>query len=193
VSHAQYSVFSFVCPLFAITACIASCSPPSIRGALAGSADALEARDPERLFTYLDERSRFALAGTVKARLASRHLIEADYPEPEKTAALAALGDAAQVETGAQLFARRCDSACLVSLTDRVGAPISETPVGDEVIVKTTRGGTLHMHAGNDGGYGIVWNTQALSDERSQAARDLGQIKGNAEVYRKRRQLSAKR
>jgi hypothetical protein len=60
---------------------------------------------------------------------------------------------------------------------------------GDEVVVTTVRGATLHMHAGKDGGYGMVWKTKLLSDERSQAARELVQIRENAGLYRQRRKL----
>jgi hypothetical protein len=46
------------------------------------------------------------------------------------------------------------------------------------------------MHAGNDGWFGLVWNTEALVEERAQAARELEQIRENASVYRKQRELA---
>jgi hypothetical protein len=159
-----------------------------VRGVLAVSAEALEAGDAVRFFNMLDERSRFAMEATVKARAEARKLIEETYPPNEQAAALAALGDAASVSSAAELFSRRCDAACLREFSDRVGSPQREERSGDDVLVTTVRGTTLHMHAGKDG-YGIVWNTQALSDERAQASRELGQIRDNAEVYRRRRAL----
>lgn len=187
--HKEYSVFFLVCPLFALTACSGHGEQSTVRGTLANAAVALEARDAVGFFATLDERTRFAMISTVKARRAAREVIEADYPESEKARALAALGEAALVETGAELFARRCDSACLTGFADVVGAPASEVARGDEVEVTTVRGRTLRMHAGTEGGYGIVWSTQETSEERAQASRELARIRENAEVFRKRRAL----
>jgi hypothetical protein len=133
------------------------------------------------------------MIATVDARRTARSVIEADYPESEKARALEALGEAAEVATGAELFARRCDMACLSELADTVGAPASEVVRGDEVEVTTVRGRTLRMHAGRDGEYGIVWSTQATSAERAQASRELVRIKENAAIYRKRAALMQSR
>jgi hypothetical protein len=189
VSHSEYSVFFFVCPLLIILGCSDSTDSRTIRGSLGVAADALEARDSDRLFGVIDQRARFAMAATVKARRAARALIEQDYPPAEKPGAVAALGDAGRAGTPEELFRGRCDEACMHTLADLVGAPVSETVVGDEVVVTTVRGTTLHMHAGENGGYGIVWNTRRLSDERAQASRELTQIRENAVVYRRRREL----
>jgi limonene-1,2-epoxide hydrolase len=189
VSHKEYSVFFLVCPLFAWVACSGPGEQSTVRGTLANAAQELEARDAVGLFATLDERTRFAMIATVNARREARALIEADYPESEKARALEALGVAAQVTTGAELFARRCDDACLGQLADVVGAPASEVARGDEIEVTTVRGRTLRMHAGTSGGYGIVWSTRESADERAQASRELARIKENAEVYRRRRAL----
>jgi hypothetical protein len=161
-----------------------------VRGALAASAEALEANDSARFFSLLDERSRFAMAGTVSALSSARQLIEADYPDAEKPRALADLGPAGRLNTPVELFELRCDARCRHSFSELVCAPESEVPAGDEIAVTTVRGGILHMHAGQDGGYGIVWKTAALHDERAQANRALGQIRDNAAVYRRRRELA---
>jgi hypothetical protein len=142
-----------------------------------------------RFFATLDQRTRFAMISTVTVRREARALIEADYPESEKAGALAALGEAAEVSTGAELFARRCDLACLNHYADTVGAPASQVVRGDEVEVTTVRGRTLRMHAGTDGAYGIVWSTEETAAERAQSARELRRIKENAEVYRRRAAL----
>lgn len=161
-----------------------------VRSALAGAASALESGDGKGLFPYIDERARFALGSTVKSRVDARKLIEADYPASERPAALAALGDAAQVATPSELFSRRCAPDCMRTLAGQVGAPVSQIAEGDEVRVTTSRGTTLHMFAGHDGRFGIVWNTEACIAERAQAASDFRQIEENAKVYRKRRELS---
>jgi len=189
VSHNEYSVFFLACPLFIGLACGDGSAPKDVRGALAASAVALEAHDSDRFFRLIDERSRFAVAAIVTARAEAKKLIEAEYPPAERDRALSALGDAAQVSTPQELFRRRCGPDCIQQFADLVGAPVAQTARGAEVEVTTVRGATLHMHAGSDGGYGIVWNTQALSDERAQASRELALIRENTAVYRKRRAL----
>jgi|GEM_PF-4985765 len=189
VSHKEYSVFFLICPLFAIAACSGHGQQSTVRAALANAAEALEGRDAVRFFATLDQRTRFAMISTVNARREARALIEADYPESEKAGALAALGEAAEVATGAALFARRCDPVCLNEFADTVGAPASQVVRGDEVEVTTVRGRTLRMHAGTDGEYGIVWSTEATAAERAQSARELRRIKENAEIFRKRAAL----
>jgi hypothetical protein len=162
-----------------------------VRGALAAAAQALEAQDAQKLFRVIDQRGRHALASVAAARAEARRLIVTDYPENERANALAALGDAATVDSAAGLFARRCGASCMSSLAAEIGVPVSETPQGDEVEVRTARGSTLHMHAGSDGWYGLVWNTPALIEERAQAARELETIRDNAQLFRKRRALEA--
>jgi hypothetical protein len=162
-----------------------------VRGALAGAAAALEAGDAVELFPYIDERARFALASTVKSRSDARKLIESDYPPAERAAALAALGEAGEVAKPADLFARRCAADCMRTLAGQVGAPVTQQVEGNELRVTTSRGTTLHMFAGHDGRYGIVWNTPACDAERAQASRDFQLIRENAAVYRKRRELSS--
>lgn len=70
-----------------------------------------------------------------------------------------------------------------------LGAPVDESPAGDELLVRTAEGRSVRMFKGRDGFWGLVWRTQELSDERLRAARERSQIIANAEVYRRRRQL----
>ena len=65
--------------------------------------------------------------------------------------------------------------------------------IGSELEVITARGGRLRMHRGQDGNWGIVWNTDALARERTRAARELVQIEQNADIYRRRRALERSR
>jgi hypothetical protein len=123
VSHRQYSVSFFLCPLLATWACSDAVERRTVRGALAASADALEAGDAERFFNLLDDRSRFAMQATVSIRREARQLIESTYPASEKTQAFAGLGDAGSVKDAQELFRRRCDSACLREFSELVGSP----------------------------------------------------------------------
>lgn len=131
------------------------------------------------------------MASIVKSRRRAADLVRADYPEPERTRALAALGDAATAADGPDLFARRCTRACLAEFETGVGAPIGDIPepAPADIAIETTKGGHFTLHRGEDGAFGIVWNTSQLQAERTRAARELIQIQHNAEVYRKRRAL----
>lgn len=77
------------------------------------------------------------------------------------------------------------------ALGARIGVPTETETLGAETVVITTRGERLHLHRGDDGWWGIVWNTHPLSHERDGAAQDLVQIRANAEHYRARRALEA--
>jgi hypothetical protein len=165
--------------------------PRTVHGALAKAARALEAEDSATLFRLIDQRARHALSGIVDARGQARALIEADYPASERAQALTALGDGAEVATAAELFQKRCAASCMQALAREVGVPVSEERKGQDVVVKTARGTILHMHAGKDTWYGLHFHTEALMAEAKQAAQELTQIRDNAAVYRKRRELEA--
>jgi hypothetical protein len=165
--------------------------PRSVRGALDAAARAVEANDGRALFRVIDRRSCDALASIVKDRARAARLVRADYPKPEQAAALQALGDGLDVAGPDALFAKRCAASCLADLGAKLGAPIKQTARGDELEVETSRGGSLRLHRALDGWWGIVWNRPALYEERARAARELVQIRTNAEVYRRRRALEA--
>jgi hypothetical protein len=195
---AKHTVFRLGCSSFLLLACAVACSakapdPRTVRGALGAMASALEARNGALLFRLMDQRARHAMASIVDARMQARKLIESDYPQNERFAAVASLGDGAEVRDAAGLFARRCAEPCMRALAEQIGVPTSEQSDGEEVVVRTARGTTLHMHAGKDLAYGLVWNTRALSAEREQASRELAQIRENADVYRRRRALESPR
>lgn len=166
--------------------------PRSVDGALEAASHALEARNATRLFRLVDQRARHALASIVKDRRETARLVRESYPEAEKVAALAALGDAAEATDAAGLFAARCDAPCMAALAARIGAPVEQTAEGDELVVRTARGESLRLHHGSDGWWGLVWRTESLADERDRAAQDLRRIRENAEIYRRRRALEGK-
>jgi hypothetical protein len=163
--------------------------PRTIRGALDAAAQALEARDARALFRIIDQRARSAMASVVRDRREAARLVTSDYPEPERSATLASLGDAPAAQDAEGLFAQRCTEPCMAELAANVGAPVGETPEQNgDVQVRTSRG-SLRMHHGKDRWWGIVWNTTELDAERTRAARELLQIEENAAVYRRRRAL----
>jgi hypothetical protein len=170
---------------------LGGCQPDAhtVRGALAIAARAAEAGDARALYQAIDRRSTDALGSIAMDRERAATLIRADYPQEAAPAALRALGDALDAKDGAELFARRCPASCVAAIGAQLGAPVAETPRGDEIEVRTARGATLRLHRGENGTFGIVWNTQSLFDERRRAARELIQIRDNAAVYRKRRAL----
>ena len=165
--------------------------PRELEGAIGFLAVAIERDDPAMLFRAVDERARHAMISIVADRQRAAELIRADYPEDEREGALAELGDAATVEEAAALFALRCDASCRQELSSKLGAPTEQRTEGDELVVTTSRGGTLRFHRpeGEDAWYGWVWETEALDAERDRANRDLRQIEQNAETYRRRAEL----
>jgi hypothetical protein len=194
IVKSQYSRFCFFCATSICAVIGSSCQSyddaHTVRGALAQAARAVEADDRPALFQVIDRRSKAALISVFKDRTAAARAIAADYPEPEREAALRSLGDAATVRSPEELFARRCDRACVAELGANLGAPVSETPEpGGELIVQTAEGHRVRLFKGGDGFWGLVWRTQELFDERLRAARERLQITANAEVYRRRRQL----
>jgi hypothetical protein len=170
-------------------ACDQTPDPREIEGAIGYLAQALEEDDAARLYRVLDERSRHALISIVADRRASASVIRASYPEDEQAAALEALGDAADVATPEELFARRCARACRDALTEAVGAPAGQREVDGELVVTTSRGELRFYRARAGSWWGFVWETEALDRERDAASRDLRQIERNAEVFRRRRTL----
>jgi len=163
------------------------------RGALALASQAVEAGDAQLLFRVIDVRSRHALAAIQQARSEAAGLIRAHYPADAQAAALAQLGDAAVATDVADLFVRRCPKACQAEIGARLGAPTSEKVVqgeaGPELEVTTATGGRLRLYKGKEGHYGLVFHRQELSAERDRAARELEQIRANADIYRKRKAL----
>jgi hypothetical protein len=160
----------------------------TVHGALGRAADAVAAEDAEKLYLVIDQRARFAISSIVKARGRAAAMIRRDYPAEQQAAALAQLGDALDA-TDVELFRRRCTSACFAELAAKVGAPVEEKTIGKEVVVRTTRGGELHLFKGDDGRYGIVWNTQALARERQRAAAEEELVRNNAQTFAKRNAL----
>jgi hypothetical protein len=161
----------------------------TVRGALDAAARACEANDARALFSVVDRRGRDALFSIAHRRRLAAALVRTDYPEPERATALRALGDGADAKDAADLFAKRCPSACLSELAARLGAPVGQVTRGDELEVRTAAGATLRMYRGQDGLWGVVWHTDGLSEERTRAWRELVQIEENAAVYRRRRAL----
>jgi hypothetical protein len=163
------------------------------RGALALASQAVEAGDAQLLFRVIDVRSRHALAAIQRARSEAAGLIRAHYPAEAQASALAQLGDAAVATDVTDLFVRRCPKACQVEIGARLGAPTGEKVVqgeaGPELEITTATGGTLRLYKGKEGHYGLVFHRRELSDERDRAARELEQIRQNADVYRKRKAL----
>ena len=177
---------------------IAGCWAPDTReprGAIAVAAEAVEAGQPRRLFRVIDQRSRHALAAIQQSRAQAAGLIRSDYPTATQTEALAALGDAALATDAPDLFERRCPRTCQTELGALLGAPVSERTVqgeaGPELEIETATGTRVRLYKGKLGHYGIVFRRAELYAERDRAARELDQIRANAEVYRKRKALEA--
>ena len=175
-----------------VVSLLAACGgdPTTVAGAVSAAASAVGNRDHASLFPLLDERGRFALGATHRARHQAAALIRETYPEPERTTALAELGDAVTAATATDLFAQRCPDACLSELARSLGAPREVKVDGPLTRVTTVRGTELGLYRAEDGRYGIVWETDALVRERSRAAAELDLIQKNAAAYRAQHALT---
>jgi hypothetical protein len=161
-------------------------------GALGALARGCASGEGAALFPALDERSRFALDAIADAHTKARALIRAHYPADAQNDALAQLGGDSEAESGAALFARRCQGACLTQLCDKVGAPERVTVEAREpgvTRVRTVRGGEYVLYRTPKGRYGIVFETDALARERRRAFAELSSIQANTKVYAKQRAL----
>ncbi|MDH5675613.1 MAG: hypothetical protein OEZ06_26050 [Myxococcales bacterium] len=186
----HFAIFTFAVITGLLNACFEA-DPRSVRGALDQAARAVEQGDARELFKVIDARSRHALISIVADRKRAVRTIAADYPPEARAAALGRLGDAAEAKDAADLFARRCREACLGALAQTLAAPVSERRLAARVLeVETARGGRLQLRKG-DSWWGLVWRERELSDERDLASRELRQIKENAAIHRRRRQLEA--
>lgn len=163
--------------------------PKTVEGALSLAASAVARSDYEDLFANIDERSRFALSSVYFARKQAARTIREAYPVEAQAGALAELGDAALAESAVDLFRRRCDAACVHAFAAQLGAPASTRVEGKLAVVQTVRGTTAELYRGDDGRYGLVWDTAALARERTRSAAELDLIEKNAAVYRSRRAL----
>jgi hypothetical protein len=160
-----------------------------VEGAIARASHAAASRDARSLFALLDQRARNALASTVKARQRAVAVIQKSYPAEARSEALAQLGDGAQAQDGAGLFALRCGDPCMEEFAERLSAPQQVTREGPLTVVQTVRGERLELFHGQDGWYGLVWNTEALQRENTRAFAELDLIRQNAALYEKQRAL----
>jgi hypothetical protein len=163
--------------------------PREVDGAIARAVAAASKRDSEGLFQALDQRARFALSSTVKARQLAVGVIQAGYPQAARAEALASLGEAGEVEGAVALFARRCPDTCMDELAQLLAPPKRVEHHGSVADVETIRGGKLQLYRDPEGNYGLIWNTPALQRENTRAFAELDLIKKNADMYAKQRSL----
>jgi hypothetical protein len=161
----------------------------TIEGALARAASAVGARDHEALYRVIDQRARFALASVYRARKLAAEEIRRHYPVEARAGALAELGDAVDADSDADLFRKRCGDTCLDAFAAVLGAPREVTFVDRVGTVKTVRGTETQLYRGDDGRFGLVWETAALVRERTRAAAELDLIQKNGQQYRAARAL----
>jgi len=178
--------------LLLIAGCVSSAcggDASTVEGALARAASAVGARDHEALFAAIDQRSRFALASVFNARKLAAQEIRASYPQEAQHVALAELGDAVDAKTDADLFRLRCGDVCLDAFAAVLGAPTSVELDDKLATVTTVRGTKTQLYRGEDGNYGLVWETAALVRERTRAAAELDLIRKNGQQYRSQQAL----
>jgi hypothetical protein len=167
--------------------------PRTVPGALAAALAAADAHDGRALYKLVDQRARRSICAVLFDRHAARDLVRAHYPDEARGPTLADLGDAAEATDAADLFARRCDAACFRWYATALAAPedVAAHGAGD-VVVRTARGTTLHMHRGSDGWWGVTRDgeNERLAEEALDAGRDRAEIEEAARVYDRRRDLA---
>lgn len=183
------AILTGIAAITASGACAPDPDPRQIEGAIAAAVQHVEARDSARLFRLVDQRARHAMASIQRDRAEAAQLVRTSYPPAARDETLRTLGDAARATSAADLFARRCDEACLTELGAVLRAPAHVERAGNDATISTVHGDTLPMHLGNDGWWGIVWHTAELEAERDHAAGDLEQVRANAQIYERRRAL----
>jgi hypothetical protein len=169
---------------------LAACGPDLSKpeGALGQLAQGCAAGEAREVYSALDERSRFALDAIAQARSKAKGVIAGAYPEEARAEALAQLGDASNTQTGRELFALRCDAACVEQLCHGVSAPASVALHGAQASVRTVRGAQITLYRAKEH-YGLVWQTELLARERRRAFAELSTIEANAKVYAQQKGL----
>jgi len=168
--------------------------PRTIPGAIESALAATDAYDGHALYKLVDQRARRSMCAVIFDRHAARDLVVAHYPEEARADVLASLGDAPQASDAADLFAHRCDAACFRWFATNLAAPAEVRETGhDDVVVRTTRGGELHLHRGSDGWWGVTRDgeNERLAEEALDAGRDRAEIEEAARVYDRRRDLAS--
>ena len=180
--------------LFAALA-TAACNghPQTVDAMLDFAGGAAGAKNAKALYRAIDERSRFAMDSIVADRKEALAIINADYPSELKATAIAQLGRAAKVKNAQDLFTYRCQNPCLQAFQRTLSPSVDIINDDKELVVRLKSGKMIRVfgppHART--GFGMVWKTKELDDERTKANRDLKTIRQNAKIYQQRKKLAS--
>jgi hypothetical protein len=169
-----------------MAAFLASRFPPDTTptGAYMRVARAISGDEVEECFAYLEEEAQQSTFTIVDYAKKASARIEAAYPEPAKSVALARYALAAGSADGKQLWARMAAQRNWVSRLRRDLSGVATVEIaGERATVVTARGTRYAFRRRPNGIWGLTMFTAELSAEAEHMARDWELIQRAAKDY----------
>src|SRR5882724_11743907 len=153
-------------------------------GAYARVVLAISEGHPRDCFAYLETQAQWA-AYTIhdyRAKAAAR--IQETYPEPEKSAALAAYRREAEAQDGADLWLLFAETRGFAARLRKDLSGVKKVEIsGERASVETARGTRYAFRRRENGIWGLTLFTAELLVESEKAARDFDMVRRAADDY----------
>ncbi len=160
--------------------------PPETRpeGAYLRIAKALSLDDRRVVFSYLEDRAQHAAFTIRDYRARASTLVEAHYPEPERSRLLDAMRPFATAPDGADVWLILAEREGFIARLrkDLSGIKTLEE-AGDRATIETAQGTRYTFRRRENGMWGLTLFTAALEAEAERAARDFSVIEQAAADY----------
>jgi len=161
-------------------------------GAYARIVLAISGGHPRECFPYLETQAQWASYTIRDYRSQAAARIAKDYPEPEKTVALATYRKQAEANDGADVWLSLAETRGFIGRLRKDLSGIARTEVtGERATIETARGTRYAFRRRENGIWGLTMFTAELLAESEKAARDLEMVKRAADDY-ERAALTAK-
>jgi hypothetical protein len=163
-------------------------------GAYARIAIAVTSGHPRDCFAYLETQAQWAsyTIRDYRAKAASR--IADAYPEPERTAELAAYRREAEAPDGADVWVSLAESRGWIARLRRDLSGIQRVEIaGERASLETARGTRYAFRRRDNDIWGLTMFTAELVAEAEKASRDFEMVKRAADDYERAAQSSAPR
>lgn len=139
---------------------------------------------PRDCFAYLETKAQWACYTIRDYRAKAAARIAAAYPEPEKTAALAAYRREATAAEGADVWLALAESrGFLARMRKDLSGSKDVDVAGERATVETARGTRYTFRRRDNGIWGLTLFTAELLAESEKAARDFDLVNRAAEDY----------
>lgn len=137
------------------------------------------------LFPYLETEAQWACYTAYNARKEALSIVNADFPEKDRSAISSDVADFASVKSGEEAFVYYAYKHGWLSRIRKDLSGIHSVEVqGERASVSTQRGTRYPFRRRENGIWGLTIFTAELIAESTRATRDLGLIKKSAEDYR---------